>query len=172
MLRTARLVIRSFTSGDIEALGALYGDPQVMRYVGIGVPLTGDETRDALERILLGERRHGFAAWAVTGRRTGDLVGEAGLQLLDGGPEVELTYLFVRSAWGKGYATEAAGAVVEHGFGALGLERVVAVAYPANVASLAVLRKLGMHEGGMARHYGGDLVKYSLERRDWLALQV
>ena len=73
---------------------------------------------------------------------------------------------------GKGYATEAAGAVLEYGFGPLGLERIVAVAYPANVASIAVMRKLGMQAQGMAHHYGGDLAKYGLERRDWLALQA
>jgi len=168
-LLTARLLIRSFVPDDVAALSMLYGDPRVMRYVGIGVPLTPDETRDALERIMRDEQRHGFAAWAVTRRGADDLIGEAGLQLLEGGREVELTYLFSPAAWGKGYASEAAAAVLDYGFTELGLSRVVAVAYPANAASLAVLRKLGMRSEGVAHHYGGDLLKFALLRDDWQA---
>ena len=71
-------------------------------------------------------------------------MGEAGLQLLEAGPDVELGYTLARAAWGRGYATEAARAVLRWAFAGLRLPRVVAVADPANTASLRVLEKLGM----------------------------
>ena len=70
-------------------------------------------------------------------------MGEAGLQVLEAGPDVELGYTLARAAWGRGYATEAARAVLRWGFAGLRLPRVVAVADPANAASLHVLDKLG-----------------------------
>ena len=77
-------------------------------------------------------------------RASGRLVGEAGLQPLDGGPDVELTYTLARAAWGRGYATEAARAVLRWAFAGLLLPRVEAVADPGNHASLRVLEKAGM----------------------------
>ena len=78
-------------------------------------------------------------------------MGEAGLQYLEDGPDMELGYTLARAAWGRGYATEAAGAVLRWAFAGLRLHRMVAVADPANAASLRVLEKLGMTRLGFAR---------------------
>ncbi|MEE4275659.1 MAG: GNAT family N-acetyltransferase, partial [Thermoleophilia bacterium] len=108
-------------------------------------------------------RAHGFGPLAVVERATGGLVGEGGLQLLEGGPDVELTYTLARSAWGVGYAPEAAAALLAWGFGALGLTRIVGVVYPANTASQRVLEKVGMRRVGLRRCYGAELVEYVAE---------
>ena len=81
------------------------------------------------------------------------------------GPDVELAYHFNKAAWNKGYATEAAIAVLAHGLASIGLERVIAVVFPENVASCRVLEKGGMRYEGIARHYGiAGLKKYVAER--------
>ena len=107
-----------------------------------------------------------------TGRRTGSglladrragpgrLVGEAGLQELEAGPDVEVGYTLARAAWGRGYATEAARAVLRWGFAGLRLPRVVAVADPANRASLRVLEKLGMARRACATATARRMVEY------------
>ena len=82
--------------------------------------------------------------------------------MLEAGPDVELTYTLTRAAWGRGYATEAARAVFAWGFDGLALERIVAVAYPQNRASLRVIEKLGMSLVGPRFCYGADLVECEL----------
>ena len=79
-------------------------------------------------------------------RETGAVVGYAGIELREGGPE--LGYSLARAAWGRGYATEAAAAWLGHAFGDLGLERVEALVAAANSASIHVLEKVGMHPAG------------------------
>ena len=88
-------------------------------------------------------------------RDSGELIGDAGLSLLDGrGPEVEVGYTLARAWWGKGYATEAAGALLTAGFDDFGLDEIVAVADPANAASTRVLEKIGMRRVEMRRASG------------------
>jgi len=98
------------------------------------------------------------------------VVGEAGLQLLEGGPDVEIGYTFARAAWGRGFATEAARAILRWAFAVLRLERVVAVADPANAASLHVLDKLGLRRLGMRHCYGAQMVESALSLSEWRSL--
>ena len=93
-------------------------------------------------------------------RAASGIVGHCGLNHLEGGPEIEIAYLFDEPYWGKGFATEIARAVLERAFSVGGLERIVAVAFPENVASIAVMQRIGMRPIGMARHFDADLVKY------------
>ena len=144
-LVTERLELRRFTAADLEPLLAVFGDAEVMRYVGAERrPLTADEVRGLLTARRRTGREHGFGPLAVVERASGGCVGEAGLQLLEAGPDIELTYTLARAAWGRGYATEAARAVLRWAFAGLRLPRIVAVADPENTASLRVLEKLGM----------------------------
>ena len=100
------------------------------------------------------QRRLGYAQWRVSERAGDRLVGIAGLQPLDGGPDVELTYALEPSSWGAGYATEAGAAALAYAFADAGLERVVGIAKPENAASVRVLEKLGMRALGHGRVLG------------------
>ena len=95
---------------------------------------------------------------------SGEIIGAAGLQHLEGGPEVEVGYRFLRTHWGRGYATESARASLAFGFEELGLDRIVAVALETNVASRRVLEKCDMQETGLVHVYGLEHVKYELGR--------
>ena len=89
------------------------------------------------------------------------MIGVCGVVHVDGtGPDVELVYEFQRSAWGQGYATEAARACLAAAFGPLGLERVVALAYPENAQSIRIMQKFGMRDAGTIDAYGHELVCY------------
>lgn len=144
-LTTARLHIRPLHISDHGPLMGVFGDPEVMRF--------GDGAQGAawahewLETCIAHERRHGFGPYAVVERETAALIGYCGLFYfpdVNGRPEVELGYRLIRSAWGRGYATEAATAVRDHAFGALGLARLIAMIDPQNTASIRVVEKLGM----------------------------
>jgi RimJ/RimL family protein N-acetyltransferase len=162
---TRRLSYRPVDTDDAEALHAVWSDPEVMRYLPSDPDASIDET---VERIGRHRRRYdqtGYGLCAVIERESGDVVGVCGLFPVEWvGPDVEVAYHFARRVWGRGYATEAAGAWIDLALGPLGLPRVVALAYPANRASTRVMEKIGMGGVRDVERYGETLVQYSLDR--------
>lgn len=152
-LATRSLDLRPFADGDAEAMHAIYSDPAVMRYVATGPTADHAATRRLLRDYTIHQRAHGFSFWGVVERASGALIGDAGLYRTPAG-EVELGYTLGVPWWGQGYATEAAKAWLEAAFGALGIAEVVALAEPANGASLRVLEKVGMHRTGERSAFG------------------
>ena len=169
-LTTERLQLRRFTADDLEALHEVFGDAEVMRYVGAtGRALDAGQLAASQARVREHWDRYGSGPLAVVERASGRLVGEAGLQVLEGGPDVELTYTLARAAWGRGYATEAARAILVWGFAGLRLRRIVGVVYLGNAASRHVLEKLAMAPMGMRSCYGAVLAEYALTLDQWRA---
>jgi RimJ/RimL family protein N-acetyltransferase len=168
-LETARLVIRSFRPSDAAGMLKVFGDPEVRRYL----PPFPDPTLDSMEksvaRRMAMERDHGHGLWAVERNDSGELIGDCGLMLVEGtGPEVELAYHYKQSAWNKGFGTEAAIACLAHGFGPIGLERIIAICVPENIGSWRIMEKAGMRYEGTADYYGlVGLKKYVAERSTW-----
>jgi ribosomal-protein-alanine N-acetyltransferase len=161
-LRTERLLLRPPTLDDLDAWHATYLDAEE---VWFGAPRSSlDENRQKLLSQIAHHEEHGFGFCAVELLESGEPVGAAGLQHLDGGPEVEVGYRFLKTHWGRGYATESALASLAYGFDDLGLERIVAVALESNLASRRVLEKCGLSEIGLAHVYGLEHVKYELAR--------
>jgi RimJ/RimL family protein N-acetyltransferase len=152
-LETPRLLLRPFARGDAERVHAIYSDPVVMRYVATGPMVDLAVTQRLLDDYGAHQERHGFSFWAVFERASGALIGDSGLYRTPGG-EVELGYTLGAAWWGRGYATEAAGRWLEVAFSELGVSEVVALAEPANVASVHVLDKLGMHRDGERLAFG------------------
>jgi [ribosomal protein S5]-alanine N-acetyltransferase len=169
-LTTDRLTIRQLTLDDAEDLFAIYGDPEVMRYVA-GGPIADVAAAEALvQQNIAHQRTHGYSWWAVVERATGRLVGDAGLYSFEGkGPDVEVGYTFRRDAWGRGYATESALACLHAAFGPLAVDRVRAVVLPENEASVHVLEKIGMHRDGTVPYMGGEWAHFVADRRTWRA---
>ncbi len=118
--------------------------------------------RTTVARVLSDSRRSfragGYGLWVVC--RSGGVIGACGLRPSPLRLGIELLYSLERSAWGRGYAAEAARAVLAHARRA-GLPRVVAVANPENVASWRVLEGIGMRRTGRARTPVEDLLVYS-----------
>ena len=161
-IETERLTIRPLVETDAEALHEVWSDPEAMRYIPSEPPHTLEESLSRLRRHIERHERSGLSLWAVDERETGEVLGSCGLFPVEGtGPEVEVAYHFARRHWGKGYATEAAAACVEAGLRDAGLPRVLAFAYPENVASIRVMEKIGMRYEGRVQLYGHELVRYS-----------
>ena len=124
------------------------------------------------------EHAIGYAMWAVVDASTQMFIGQCGLRPAksmdeNAGSEIDLAYHFARASWNKGYATEAAGAVLAHGFGPLGLDSIMAVVVPENVGSWRVMEKIGMRYEGLADYYGlTGLKKYVADREWWSPPQV
>jgi RimJ/RimL family protein N-acetyltransferase len=145
---------------DAEQLHAVYADPTTARHISGDPPGTIGRTIAHIERKTRHADVHGFAPFAVVELGSGRVIGECGLQLLEEGPEVELGYKLGREFRGRGYATEASRASLDYGFEQLGLERIVAVAWPENAASIRVMEKAGMTFARRGHHYGHETVVY------------
>lgn len=159
-LLTERLELRAFEPGDLEALHAVYGDPEVTRFIPAYPTL--EHTRRALDIHVREARKGNPAFWALIERESGDLIGDAGLGLIEGiGPEFELGYTIGPRWWGRGYATEAARAVRDHALGPLALPELLALVRPENVASINVLEKIGMEHVGRRHAYGAEHLMYA-----------
>ena len=168
-LETPRLVIRSFEPSDAAAMLAVFGDPEVRKYLPPFPDPTLESMGKSVARRIAMEREHGHGLWAVVRKDTGELIGDCGLMLVEGtGPEVEVAYHYKPSAWNKGFGTEAAIACLAQGFGPIGLERVIAICFPENVGSWRVMEKAGMRYETTADHYGlTGLKKYVADRATW-----
>jgi [ribosomal protein S5]-alanine N-acetyltransferase len=159
-LLTERLELRAFEPSDLDALHAVNGDPEVTRFMK-PYP-TVEHTRRALD-VHVREARAGRPAfWAVIERASGELIGDAGVGLIDGiGPEFELGYALGTQWWGRGYATEAAWAVRDYAMGELALPEVLALVRPDNVSSINVVEKLGMDRVGTRASDGAVHLVYA-----------
>ncbi len=169
-LGTERLLLRPWTHADRAPFAALNADPEVMSHIGTGMPLRPADSNLLVDRIEDHWRTRGFGLWALQEKEGEAFVGFAGLAvpwfLPAVLPAVEVGWRLSRAAWGKGYATEAGAAAVDHAFGALGLEEVIATIFPANVRSVRVAEKLGLSFTGTRLHPAAerDIAIYRLRR--------
>jgi RimJ/RimL family protein N-acetyltransferase len=163
-LRTERLLLRPATPDDVEPMLAVLSDPEVVRYLS-GTTSTREEVEGRIQRKMAHQAEHGFSTWTVEVTQTGEVIGDTGLQLLEQtGPEVEIGWRIARRHWGRGYATEAALAALVFGFEEIGLERIVAVAHPENVASIRVMEKIGLTFVRNGVFYGRPGVMHAAKR--------
>jgi len=165
-LRTERVVIRPYREDDATALHEVFGSPEVMKWTPSPPSKDVAETAQRLARAMAFTARQppGMGLWAVELNDTSEFLGQVGLFPVEGkGPEVEVAYELAPRVWGHGYATEAARALVDYGFGELGLRRVVALILPDNARSRNVASKCGLVLEGPGRFYGLDLLVYARE---------
>lgn len=149
ILGTARLYLRRWQRSDVEPMSQINADPAVMRWIGSGAVADPERTLESILRWDAAWDQQGFGLFAVEARRSGELLGFTGLAVPSFLPEVlpavEIGWRLRRSAWGQGYATEAARAALTFAFEDRGLDRIVSIAQVGNDASLRIMAKLGMH---------------------------
>jgi ribosomal-protein-alanine N-acetyltransferase len=163
ILETERLTLRHLIPSDLDDLFALYRDPDVRRYFPEGT-LTYDETKEELEWFLNGHPRHPeLGLWATIHKATGQFIGRCGLLpwTIDGRDEVEVAYLIDKDYWGQGLGTEAAQAILDYGFGPLGLSRLICLPERENLASIKVAEKIGMRFEREGEDEKGPFLLYS-----------
>jgi RimJ/RimL family protein N-acetyltransferase len=162
-LTTRRLVLRPASTQDHGDLLAHWITPDVRRFLFDGAVMSPAEITDAIEDSARSFAAAGYGLWLIRERDGTDLVGTAGLRPLeDLGPEV--TYSVAPGAWGQGYATEAARAVVVHALGALELPEVLAEVDEGNAASVAVIERLGMTRFDVVPGALGPMIRYRRTR--------
>jgi RimJ/RimL family protein N-acetyltransferase len=163
-IETERLLLRPFEPADAGEIDPIYRE--CWPYFPAPLSSSLAQTQGIVERSVAMQAEHGFSFWLVRDRATGAAIGDCGLIPLElRGPEIELGYRLGRRWWGRGFATEAAGAALRAGLDVLGLDRILAVTHPQNAGSRRVMEKLGMTYQGMGTYYGGCVI-YALARAD------
>jgi ribosomal-protein-alanine N-acetyltransferase len=157
---TQRLLVRQWVPDDWKRLLPLMTDPLVLRHIGDGQPWPEERVRRFVDGGIEKARTRGWVLWPVIHRDDAELIGFCGFN--DGfAPEVEIGWRLRPAYWGQGLATEAARAVMDHGFRIFGFPRVISVAQPANRPSIRVMEKLGMTYDRDFTHDGIAVVSYA-----------
>jgi RimJ/RimL family protein N-acetyltransferase len=159
-IRTSRLRLRSFREGDRRAFGAFVEDPEYLRHLGPDHP----DLDTFMANNLSPEEGREFS-WVICRGDADEPIGSVFLGVIAGTADAEVACLIDPAAWGKGYATEATGAVISFGFDTVGLERVFGRASLANGASIRAMEKLGMQRD--PAHARASEMFYSVRRGDW-----
>jgi RimJ/RimL family protein N-acetyltransferase len=141
---TAHLDFREMTTADLDDMATLLGDPAVMWVYPH--PYSRGEALEWIERNLKLYGERGYGLWLLTLRGTGEFVGECGLvpQVVEGETQIEVGYHIRPALWGRGLATEAVTACRDFARDVAGLDRIVALIDPRNVASQRVATKAGL----------------------------
>ena len=180
-LRTQRLLLRPYAHGDVDGLYAYQRLPEVHRYL-----YTEPRTRAEVEAIVA--ERAGLAVLTETDKaitlvaelaQTGELVGDCMLFWRSQEHEQgEVGYVFNPAYHGRGYATEAVGALLRLGFEGLGLHRIAGHLDARNTASARVLERAGLRreahlvENEFVKGEWADELIYGILRREWEARQA
>ena len=165
VLETPRLTLRVFDEHDLDALESVHGDPRVMHF-SVSGPKTRDQIRRFIYNMQARHQRDGHGQWAVVWKATGQCIGECGilLQPVESDHEHEIGYRLNANFWGRGIGTEAATACRNYGFATLGLDRLVSIIDPRNLASIRVAEKVGMVREKSAVFHGIPVSIYAIRR--------
>ncbi len=179
---TERLQLRRWKESDKEPFAALNADPVVMEF--FPKLLTRAESDALANDIKARFEKQGFGLWAVELKDSGQFIGFVGLNVPQFEapfmPAVEIGWRLAKEYWGKGYATEAANAVLDVAFNKLGLTEIVSFTVPANTPSRKVMERLGMthnpiedfaHPKLPVDHPLSKHVLYRINRDQWMALK-
>jgi RimJ/RimL family protein N-acetyltransferase len=181
LLETDRLVLRRFTTDDVDELVRLDADPEVMHFISGGLPTPRAQIEDVVLPYWLRfyEVSPVLGFWAAEDRTTGEFLGWFHLRPGDGhgDDEPELGYRLRREAWGRGLATEGSRALVELAFTRVGARRVLAETMAVHTASRRVMENCGLR---LVREFRADWpypipgdehgdVEYALDREDWIS---
>ena len=144
ILETRRLILRQFTEADAPLIYQLNSDEEVIKYVHEPLLKNDEEAKEIIRQIILPQYKNNLGRWAIHTKDNNKFIGWCGLKYLEKQDEIDLGYRFLQIAWGKGYATEAAKHVLDHGFNRLHLSEITGKAHADNTASINVLQKIGM----------------------------
>jgi len=173
---TPRLRLRALTEGDAPALFEIFRDPDAMRYWS-RPPMTSVEEAIALIReIGRQQAAETLMQWGIARRADGEVIGSCTLHRIDrGNRRAEIGYIIRRDLWGRGFASEALEALLDHAFRTLKLHRLEADIDPRNAGSIRLIERLGFALEGRLRqrYFVGDDIQdtalYGLLAPEWSA---
>ena len=151
-LETARLLLRPLVQDDLEFLFRHFSDPQVYRYLLDDDPVTTRAEAQAILDFYVPQLDKPYNRWLIVRKNDGRPIGTCGFHKWQKKHcHAEIGYDLEAASWGQGYMREALRAALRHGFVEMGLNRIEAMVYPDNLASLRLLQHLGFQKEGLLR---------------------
>lgn len=164
-IETERLRLRPLKADDLELFVDLDSDPEVMRYLTGGAPQSREHYEKRVPELLKYMAENpGLGLWPTYLKETNEFIGWYILRHMPDNGEVEVGFRIKKKFWGKGYSTEAGKALIKHGFETVGLEKIAAIVDPENLASQAVIKKIGLKQKGTGVWYGMECLYFELEK--------
>ena len=161
-LETERLIFQDWNATDLEPLHSLCADPSVMQFVGDGEPWSRARTDQFVATAREMSQTLGYCRWPVIDKACSAVIGFCGFVPASDGAEIG--WRLAKEYWGRGLATEAARAVLKHGFESLGFQRIIATVQSPNRASMRVVEKLGMKAESSFHRNGREVILFSISR--------
>ena len=159
VFETDRLVVRLWRNSDLPSLMAVYGDRDVMKWVGDGQPLTQELCAEWLTVTNRNYQKYGYGMFAVELKSESRVVGFCGIVHPGGQEAAECKYAYLRQFWGQGIASEALVGLIGYGVKTHGIRRMIATTAPQNIASHRVLLKAGMARGELRKNEDGSFTQ-------------
>lgn len=144
LFETARLRVREIERADADAMYAVYGDADAMRWVDDGQPIDRAECERWIEITLRNYATRGYGMSVLVERASGEVIGFCGLVHPGGQAEAEIKYALRRAWWGRGFATEAVTGMLRYGASEMGLTHVISTVADEHTVSQRVLAKAGL----------------------------
>src|SRR5712692_6198151 len=152
IIETKRLILRKLSTDDAEFIVELLNEPSFLHYIGDkGVRSLDDARQYILNGPVDSYERNGFGLYLIESKENGIQIGISGLVKRDTLPDADIGFAFLPAFWSKGYAVEAAAAVMTHAREVLGLNRILAITSPDNEASAKLLGKIGLRFARMIK---------------------
>lgn len=166
VLQIDGFTMRPILVADLDALVAIWADPEVTRFLpSRGVPISRERTEKALVSFFEHWEKRGYGIWAIIENTSSEMVGYCGLRYLDELGEAEVLYGLTTAYWGRGIATQATKASISYGFNVANLNRVIVLLLPDNQASRRVIEKAGLHYEKQVHIFNLDALYYSIEKK-------
>ena len=146
--------------GKVSFAAAMMANPEVTRFLGDGKPVSRADAWRQMAMLAGHWTLRGFGIWAVEERSTGQLIGRIGCFMPEGWPAFEIGYVLARSAWGKGYAREAASMSLQYARETLGRTEIISLIRPPNAASIRVAESLGAVAAETIEFFGAPATVY------------
>ena len=164
ILETERLLLTTWKPSDWIAFRPIATDVEVMRYITGGVPWTDDRIQLFVNRQIELFSERGFCRWKLLLKPTQEMIGFCGVGFWRDSLDAEIGWWLARAHWGHGLATEAARVALRDALERPGLDRIISIARPANIASTRIMEKLGLKRECELEIDGVHLVRYAISR--------
>ena len=164
-LETANTKLRPLGLNDIDALFQITNQKDIFKYFPNPAAWSREKTEKFIQSQLAHWEQHGFGWWGVESLKSSESIGWNGLQYLPDTNEIEVGYLLSQKFWGRGWTTEGTIASLKFGFEVVGLDSIIAIVHPDNIASQRVALKSGLSLVDRNNYFGMDCFRYRIDTR-------
>ncbi|WP_163836174.1 GNAT family N-acetyltransferase [Spartinivicinus ruber] len=162
VIKTNRLILRGFDHSDLDAYARICQNPDFMKFLSAGKPLTREQAWEQIEFIINHWSEHNCGLWAVVEQSTNELIGRVGLQYSDDWDGLQIGWALSPAHWRKGYATEAVQSVIDWISNRQITSELLCLILPENIKSIALAERLGLSYSHDMKYQGKKVYVYTL----------